>query len=58
MKLVKFFSDANEIDLQHEVNSFIREQQDLYLKEIVDIRYNTSVDEKGHDRWTAMVIYE
>ena len=58
MKLVKFFSDANEIDLQLEVNSFIREQQDLYLKEIVDIRYNTYVDETGHDRWTAMVIYE
>lgn len=56
MKQVKFFSEANDLDLQHEINHFIKEQHEIYMEE-VDIRYNIYVDEKGHDRWTAMVVY-
>ena len=56
MKLVKFFSEASEVALQREVNIFIRERQEINMED-VDIQYNVYVDEKGHDRWTAMVVY-
>lgn len=56
MKLVKLFSESNDLDLQREINHFIKERQEINMEE-VDIRYNIYVDEKGHDRWTAMVVY-
>ena len=58
MKQIKLFDKKGDFDLQKEVNDFIREVQEINLKEIVDIRYKIYVDNKGNNHWTAMVIYE
>ncbi len=58
MKQIKFFSSVLEDSLQKDVNSFIQEQYDIFHKDVIDIRYNTFVNEHGHDEWTVMVIYE
>ena len=51
---VKIFDMDHELDLEEEVNNFIRD------KEIVDIKYNVAIEAIGEDQiycYSAMVIY-
>lgn len=51
---VKIFDLDHELDLEEEVNNFIKD------KEIIDIKYNVAIEAIGEEQiycYSAMVIY-
>ena len=51
---VKIFDDDHELDLEEDINNFIKD------KEIIDIKYNVAIEAIGEDQiycYSAMVIY-
>ena len=51
---VKIFDDDHELDLEEDVNNFIKD------KEVVDIKYNVAVEAIGEEQiycYSAMIIY-
>ena len=58
MKKIKFFNDVREEYLERQVNVFLERLYSLDHAEVIDVRYNTYINEHGHDTWSVMVIYE
>jgi len=58
MKMIKLFDDVRRENIELKVNQFMNMICHQEQAEVVDIRYNTYVNEHGHDTWTVMVIYE
>ena len=51
---VKIFDMDHELDLEEEINNFIKD------KEIVDIKYNVAIEAIGEEQiycYSAMIIY-
>jgi|WetSurMetagenome_2_1015567.scaffolds.fasta_scaffold1534793_2 hypothetical protein len=51
-KVIKIFSDANESELESEINSFLKETK----AEIVDFKFNVSNSEDNSEKITTIVL--
>jgi ribose 5-phosphate isomerase RpiB len=51
-KIIKIFSDANEVELENEINSFLKETK----AEIIDFKFNVSNSEDNSEKITTIVL--